>query len=77
MMAEMGLPVSALGIARYYGTRIDGLVIDSEDAALAADIEREGIKVTVTQSLMQSAADEARLAEETLAFARGLARGGN
>jgi hypothetical protein len=41
------------------------------------DIEREGIKVTVTQSLMQSAADEARLAEETLAFARGLTRGGN
>jgi LPPG:FO 2-phospho-L-lactate transferase len=77
MMAEMGLPVSPLGIARYYGNRIDGLVIDIEDAALAADIEREGVKVTVTRTLMQSAADEARLAEETLAFARGLARGGN
>jgi len=77
MMAEMGLPVSPLGIARYYGNRIDGLVIDIEDAALAADIEREGVKVTVTRTLMQSAADEARLAEETLAFARGLTRGGN
>jgi LPPG:FO 2-phospho-L-lactate transferase len=76
MMAEMGLPVSPLGIARYYGNRIDGLVIDIEDAALAADIEREGVKVTVTRTLMQSAADEARLAEETLAFAQALARGG-
>lgn len=72
MMSEMGLPVSALGIARYYGNRIDGLVIDGADAALAADIERDGIKVIVTQSLMRNAADEARLAEETLAFARAL-----
>jgi LPPG:FO 2-phospho-L-lactate transferase len=77
MMAEMGLPVSALGIARYYGARIDGLVIDSEDAALAADIEGEGIAVSVTQSLMQNARDEARLAEETLAFARRLASAEN
>ena len=76
MMAEMGLPVSSLGIARYYGARIDGLVIDEEDRALAADIEREGIRVSVTRTLMHGAKDEARLAEETLGFARELARGG-
>lgn len=72
MMADRGLPVSPLGIARYYGKRIDGLVIDSEDAALAKDIERNGIRVTVTQALMRSAADEAQLAQHTLAFAQEL-----
>lgn len=72
MMADRGLPVSPLGIARYYGTRIDGLVIDSEDEALAEDIEREGIRVKVTQTLMKSPADEVALADHTLAFARGL-----
>lgn len=72
MMADRGLPVSPLGVARYYGQRIDGLVIDAEDAALAEDIEREGIAVTVTQTLMRSAADEAHLAQHTLAFALGL-----
>jgi len=72
MMADRGLPVSPLGIARYYGERIDGLVIDREDAALAKEIEREGIKVMVTQTLMKNAADESELADHTLAFARNL-----
>ena len=72
MMADRGMPVSPLGVAHYYGQRIDGLVIDAEDAALAEDIEREGIRVTVTQTLMRSPADEVALAGHTLDFARRL-----
>ncbi|MEK9721863.1 MAG: 2-phospho-L-lactate transferase [Rhodospirillaceae bacterium] len=69
MMAQRGLPVSPVGVARYYDGRIDGLVIDEADAKLAADVEREGVKTLVTATLMKTADDEARLAEETLAFA--------
>jgi len=74
MMAQRGLPVSPVGIARYYGERIDGLVIDDVDSSLLADVEREGVKAFVSATLMKTDEDEARLAEETLAFARTLSR---
>lgn len=35
LMAELGVEVSPLGIARHYGALLDGLVIDAADQALA------------------------------------------
>ena len=72
MMAELGAETSALGIARHYGARIDGIVIDEVDAALASDIEALGVAVRVAQTVMRSEDDSRMLAEETLAFAAGL-----
>ena len=72
MMAELGAETSAVGIARYYGGRIDGIVIDEVDAALASDIRALGIAVDITQTVMRSEDDSRALALETLAFAAGL-----
>ena len=73
MMAELGAETSALGIARHYGARIDGMVIDELDAALAPAIRGLGIAVHVAQTVMRDEAGSRALAERTLAFAAGLA----
>ena len=72
MMAELGAETSALGIARHYGARIDGIVIDDVDAVLAPDIEALGVAVRVARTVMRSEDDSRMLAEETLTFAAGL-----
>jgi LPPG:FO 2-phospho-L-lactate transferase len=70
MMAELGVPVTALGVAQYYCDRYPGLldyfVIDESDATLAPQITRLGVAVTVTPTVMKSRADKRRLARLTL-----------
>ena len=70
MMAELGYHVSSLTVAEKYGGLIDGMVIDIADADLAEDIRALGIAVKTTQTLMHNAEDSARLAAETVEFAR-------
>ena len=72
MMAELGAEISALGIARHYRARIDGIVIDEVDAALAPAIRTLGMAVHVAQTVMRSVEDSRALARETLEFAAGL-----
>ena len=80
MMAELGMPVTAAGVARHYQQRdlLDGFVIDDADAGRAAEIEDLGLPTLVTGTVMETLADRERLARETLDFAGGLAplRGG-
>lgn len=72
MMAELGLAVSAVAVARHYSERYPGLldhfVIDRSDAKLATEIEAMGMQVTVTQTVMSSLADKQRLAGNCLAL---------
>ncbi|HEU5431274.1 MAG TPA: 2-phospho-L-lactate transferase [Thermomicrobiales bacterium] len=72
MFASLGMEPSALAVARRYVGQIDGLAIDEVDAALAPAIEALGIRPLVTRTVMGGFDDRARLATETLAFARGL-----
>lgn len=76
MMGELGVEVSALGIARHYAGRIDGLAIDDADRALAPAIEALGMAVLVTDTIMRDGPSRRRLAEATLAFAGHLRRQG-
>jgi len=69
MMAELGLASSPAGLARHYGDRIDALVIDEADRAAAPELERLGLGVAVTDTIMQSPDDRARLARDVLGFA--------
>jgi LPPG:FO 2-phospho-L-lactate transferase len=73
MMLEFGLEVSAATIARHYGALLDGLVIDSADAALAERIERDGVAVRVLPTVMHDDADRDALARAVLDFACDLA----
>jgi 2-phospho-L-lactate transferase/gluconeogenesis factor (CofD/UPF0052 family) len=72
-MRELGEQPSALGVVRHYGNLVDGWVIDRCDAKLKPEIEREGKRVLVTDTLMTSRSKSVRLAEAALAYARMLA----
>ena len=70
MMAELGMPASTQGIARIYAGLIDGLVVDSRDAAEAEAIE--GPAILATDILIPDIAARQRLATEVIAFAEQL-----
>ena len=74
MMRELGVEVSALGIARHYGKLIDGWVIDRADAALHAAIAASGCAVAVADTIMRNRIGSRRLARLVVGFARNLAR---
>ena len=64
-LAWAGVPCSAAGVARVYRGLVDGMVCDERDAAL-------GVASLVTNTRMDEADSRARLARETLDFARSL-----
>ncbi len=66
LMAALGLPVSALGIAQGYAPWLDILIIDDEDAALAPSIEAAGARPVVASTLMTGRVEEMRLARRIL-----------
>lgn len=72
IMDELGLTVSSVGVAGFYGRLLDGLMIDTVDAHLASEID--GAEVLVGDTMMRNAEDRRRVATEVLAFARGLTR---
>lgn len=75
MMQELGMPVSALGVARFYKGLVDGFVIDEQDAAHASEIEALGMSVLVTKTFMKTLHDREILAAATLDFAASLEKG--
>lgn len=66
MLAALGEEVSALGVARRYVGLIDAFVIDEADAALAAAVDRLGIRAIVAASVMTDDASRAALARVAL-----------
>jgi LPPG:FO 2-phospho-L-lactate transferase len=69
MLAELGLEVSAVGVARYYEGLLRYFVLDSLDAPLEAELKDQGLSVLVTDTIMRGDADGARLARQVLDFA--------
>ncbi|PKP97048.1 MAG: 2-phospho-L-lactate transferase [Alphaproteobacteria bacterium HGW-Alphaproteobacteria-13] len=66
IMAELGLATTPAAVIAQYDGLLDGLVIDRADADGATSA------MFVTDTLMRGAADQRRLATETLDFARRL-----
>jgi LPPG:FO 2-phospho-L-lactate transferase len=69
MMTELGHEASARGVAMEYYRLIDGFVVDSEDAALAAGLRASGFEVLATKTFMRSVDDRVGLANEILKMA--------
>jgi LPPG:FO 2-phospho-L-lactate transferase len=63
-MAHAGLLCSGAGVAAFYGELLDGIV---------ADEDIPGLPLLMTSTDMSDAAGRARVAEQTLTFAAGLA----
>ena len=73
IMSELGVSPSVTGIAQHYKGIINGLMIDTLDAGLAADIEVMGMPVRTTSIMMRDIDDRQRLADECIVFAKELA----
>ncbi len=54
LMAELGTESSVVGVARLYAPWAGTLVVDTQDAHRAADVEREGVRCIVTPTVMSS-----------------------
>ena len=70
MLAELGHEPSVVGVARLYRDLAATLVIDAADADRAAEVEAEGVRCIVTDTVMRTPAIAASLADQTLAGAR-------
>ncbi|MFM6930709.1 MAG: 2-phospho-L-lactate transferase [Novosphingobium sp.] len=67
LLAERDLSRGNLDIAAHYGALVDHMVIDRGDADDAPALREGGHAVTLAETLMMSADDQARLAREVLA----------
>jgi LPPG:FO 2-phospho-L-lactate transferase len=72
IMADLGLEVSPYGVAQLYHGVLDGFVIDEVDKKLSPRIERLGMKVTATRTMMNEPEVKTRLAEETVKLAESI-----
>lgn len=70
MMQSFNLELSPVGIASYYGSLIDALVIDSLDAGFEEKLQKRGLDVLITPTIMQTDSDRLALARRVLAFCR-------
>jgi LPPG:FO 2-phospho-L-lactate transferase len=74
MYAELGIQPSALSVARHYGALLTGFVMDTLDQEQADPVARLKVPPLVTGTVMKTAGDRRRLAEEVLAFGASLLR---
>lgn len=68
MFTELGIEPSALAVARHYGEKLTGFVLDAVDAQLAGAVEELKQQTLVTQTLMKTTEDRQQLAEDVLNF---------
>jgi LPPG:FO 2-phospho-L-lactate transferase len=67
LMRPLGIEVSCVGVARAYHEVCRTLVIDAADEQLAPQVEREGVRAIVTDTMMRSPEIATQLARQTLA----------
>lgn len=68
MLQELGKESSVYSIARHYEGLVDGLIIDTQDSDICANIEAMGMKVKVTNTIMKTLDDRRALAATALQF---------
>jgi len=65
-MHALGVETDSPSVAKLYSGVIDTLIIDSSDDGMAQEVQRQGVKPVLTQTLMKSHDDEGRLARIAL-----------
>jgi LPPG:FO 2-phospho-L-lactate transferase len=75
MMRDLGLDISALGIAHHYKDIIDGLVIDEIDRHLLPQIQALGLKAMALPTVMKNDDDRIALARSVVKAGRQWASG--
>jgi LPPG:FO 2-phospho-L-lactate transferase len=72
LLRGTGSEVSARGVAGLYRDWVDGMLIDSQDAAQTTDLEALGIRPAVADTMMVDRAASARVAQAVLDLAQTL-----
>jgi LPPG:FO 2-phospho-L-lactate transferase len=67
MLADLGMEVSAKQVAMLYAQFLDIFIIDRRDEEAKAEIERLGMKVIVTDTVMTDADKKRALAKDVIA----------
>jgi LPPG:FO 2-phospho-L-lactate transferase len=70
LLRGLGFEVSAFGVAELYSDFLDTIVIDSKDAEQQRRIERLGVEVKVTNTVMRCVEDKVALAQTVLECAK-------
>jgi LPPG:FO 2-phospho-L-lactate transferase len=68
LMAAQGLPVSIAGVAKAYEDFLDILIADVRDLEAAKKLDRPGLRVHCTSTIMRTVDDKAKLARTVLAL---------
>ena len=68
MFRELGIEPSAFAVAQHYQGLVTHFVLDQLDANLESAIQSLGMQTLVTNTIMQSVDDRARLAAEVIEF---------
>lgn len=63
MLSELGHDVSCIGVARRYVGLCDVFIIDEQDRHLSAEVEQLGMRVVVTNTIMNTYEDKVSLAQ--------------
>lgn len=66
MLSGLDVEVSAFGVAEFYSGFLDAIVIDCKDADQQQRIEKLGVAVSVTNTVMRSLEDKVALAKVVL-----------
>jgi len=66
MLKGLGFEVSAFGVAKLYRDFLDAMIIDTKDAVLKGRIEKLGLSVAVTDTVMRSLEGKVSLAKVVL-----------
>jgi LPPG:FO 2-phospho-L-lactate transferase len=75
MMGELGMPQSALAVAKHYKAHypeMAGFVLDDLDSGLQAEVEALGFATIVTNTVMVTLQDRVELARTILDFSRDI-----
>jgi LPPG:FO 2-phospho-L-lactate transferase len=79
MMAELGMPQTALAVAQHYSKQypgqIHGFVLDEQDKGLKKEVEALGLSTIVTNTVMVTLQDRIDLASEVLDFSSEMTMG--
>ena len=68
ILRELGHEVSCVGVAKRYVDLCDVFIIDNVDADLASTIEKLGMRVVVTNTIMNNDQEKRTLAREILSL---------
>lgn len=71
MLTGLGIEVSPAGVAGLYQDFLDVFVIDEQDASIRTQLEKMGIKVVVTDTIMSDLGKSIALAKTVLRRAKG------